>query len=119
MEHGKMICLSSIYVEDLIRTSPPQFRELSRKTHERFQMGEDEEVPCESMPMRLPWIANTQPDCLFEISQLAHITEDIFNSVISSLIRRLSKSTMYAINNRVALKVLALDSSSLIVAGFS
>lgn len=45
--NGKLIGLSGGYVDDLIRTGSDRFHEVSRKTHESFQMDEDEAVPCE------------------------------------------------------------------------
>ena len=103
--------------DDILRPGPPAFRELLRKTHERFEMGEDQSIPCtfsgfhledgkegcitqhqnmflrrlEHLPlyamfmdfpsnrMHLACLAKTRPDCLFEISQLAQITEQLFN----------------------------------------
>lgn len=46
-----------------------------------------EEIPSDcsfgmfrSMRMKLAWLANTRPDCLFEISQLAQVTEDMLTA---------------------------------------
>lgn len=60
-----------------------------------------------------------QPDCLFEISQLAQVTETMFNEGKESHIRRLNKAVKYAIDNRVYVKVPKLDKTSLLIVGFS
>ena len=98
----------------MIRAGSPGFRQLAKKTNERFQMGEDEHISrtffgfslartkdrsleqnkhfymhklerlhleasfleFRSMRMRLGWLANTRPDCQFEISQLAQVNEN-------------------------------------------
>ena len=45
-----------------------------------------------SMRMRLAWLANTRPDCLLEISQLAQITKDVFEDSKREAIKRLNKA---------------------------
>ena len=45
MVDGLLAGLSDDYVNDLLRTGRPAFRELSRKTHARFEMDEDESIP--------------------------------------------------------------------------
>lgn len=65
------------------------------------------------MRMKLPWLANTRPDCQFEISQLEQVTNERFDKEIPSLIRRLNKATNYAV------KIPALDHDSVRVVGFA
>ena len=157
MIDGLLVGLSGGYVDDLLRAGSTRFRELSRKTNERFQMDEDEVIPCtfsrfhlerdehgcitqhqnfymqklevlplgstftdfRSMRMRLAWLANTRPDCLFEISQLAQVTEDRFTREGATVLRRLNKATKYATDNQVAIKIPRLDKDSIRVVGFS
>lgn len=156
MRDGLLSGLSGGYVDDLIRTGTPIFREHSSATNTRFDMGDDEHVPCtfsgfyldrkngtleqsqrsylkklESLPlqasfkefrsmrMRLAWLANTRPDCQFEISQLAQVTENRFEADRSSFIRRLNKATRYATENFVSLKIPKLDASTARVVGFA
>ena len=157
MSDHLLLGLSGAYVDDLLRASPPSFRAISEKTRERFQLGEDEELPVtlsgftpsrdsdgpleqnqrfymknlealspssgfkefRSMWMKLAWLANTRPDCQFEISQLAQVTGDRFDEDKRSVIRRLNKATKYAIDNCVSLKIPALDKASVSVAGFA
>lgn len=71
------------------------------------------------MRMRLAWLANTRPDCQFEISQLAQVTENRFEADRSSFIRRLNKATRYATENFVSLKIPKLDASTARVVGFA
>jgi len=63
--------------------------------------------------------ASTRPDCLFEISQLAQVTEKIFEEDRRGTIRRLNRAIKYAVDNRFTLKVPKLEKSSLRVIGFS
>ena len=72
-----------------------------------------------SMRMKLAWLANSWPDSLFEISQLAQVTEEKFNSAQGAQIRRLNQAVKYAIDHRVCLKVPKLDAISLKILGFS
>ncbi len=69
--------------------------------------------------MRLAWLANTRPDCLYEISQLAKVTEERFLTEKSQLVRQLNKATKYAVDNRISLKIPKLDPYSLCVVGFA
>lgn len=158
MTDGVLTGLSGGYVDDLLRAGTSKFRELAQRTNQRFEMGEDEHIPCtfsgfslsrntadgsleqnqhfylqkleklslnatfaefRSMRMRLAWLANTRPDCQFEISQLAQITEERFAKEQNAVIRRLDKTTKYAVDHRVSLKIPALDQDSLRVIGFA
>ena len=130
MSNGLLMGLSGGYV-DLLRTGSPEFRQLAKQTDERFQMGEDEHVPCtfsgsslargkdgfmeqiqhfylqklerlyleasfsefRSMRMRFAWLANTRPDCQFEISQLSQVTEDRYLVQQPTLVRHLNRAT--------------------------
>lgn len=69
--------------------------------------------------MRIAWLENTRPDCQYEISKLAQVTEDLFANDKSAFVRRLNKSTKCAVDNRVSLKIPALDVDSLRVVGFA
>lgn len=71
-----------------------------------------------SMRMKLAWLANTQPDCQFEIWQMAQETEERFNAEKSKIIRGLNKATCYATDNRTSLKVPKLDMSTVRIVGF-
>lgn len=55
--------------------------------------------------MKLAWFANSRPDLLFEISQLAQVTEDRLRDSKRSLIRRVNKAVKYALDSLVQLKV--------------
>ena len=145
------------YVDDLIRAGDNDFRDLSKKTNIRFDMGEDESIPCNftgfalkrdadgdlsidqhaylrkleelppdasfshfrSMRMRLAWLSNSRPDCLFEISQLAQVTEQMFTSCRRNVINRLNKTVRFAKGNKVSLKIRNLDKESIRIIGFS
>ena len=49
-----------------------------------------------SMRMHLAWLSHTRPDCLFEISRMAQITEDTFNSTKPTGVKTLNAATRYA-----------------------
>lgn len=155
--NGILQGLSGSYVDDLLRCGDDNFRKLSQRTNERFDMAEESILPTEftgfvldrdkagnvfidqnaylkkleclpqdasfshfrSMRMRLAWLSSSRPDCLFEISQLAQVTEANFESSKIACIRRLNKAVKYAIDNRVRLKVPKLDQETLRVFGFS
>ena len=72
-----------------------------------------------SVRMRLAWLANSQPDCMFEISQVAQVTEEMFAAKKTELVRRLNKAVKDAVDSRVKLKISKLDVSSLKFIGFS
>lgn len=72
-----------------------------------------------SMRMKLNWLANNRPDCQFETSQMAQVTEERFNTKKSKIIRGLKKATRYATENRISLKVPKLDVSSVRIVGFA
>lgn len=94
--------------------------------NQHFYLRKLEQLPLDakfqdfrSMRMKLAWLANTRPDCQFEISQLAQVTEERFSIERSSIIRRLNKATKFAVDNQVSLRVPQLDVDSLRVVGFS
>lgn len=151
LSNGFLKGLSGSYVDDLIRCGNKEFRELSKKTNERFEMAEESKLPSEftgfvidrdkdnnividqnaylrqleclpmdasfghfrSMRMKLAWLSNSRPDCLFDISQLAQVTEERFNESKGGTIRRLNKAVKYVIDNRVRLKVPKLSRETL------
>eukprot|EP00737_Agarophyton_chilense_P000247 gb/GEZJ01000282.1/.p1 GENE.gb/GEZJ01000282.1/~~gb/GEZJ01000282.1/.p1 ORF type:complete len:768 (+),score=79.54 gb/GEZJ01000282.1/:1785-4088(+) len=157
MCNGILRGLSGGYVDDLIRVGDISFKELAKKTHERFDMDTDKTLPCSftgfslkssgdgemeqdqhnymrnlehlgqdgsfsqfrSMRMKLAWLANTRPDCLFEISQLAQITEDRYLSSPREAVKRLNRAVKFAVDNRLSLRIRKLDRNSIRVIGFS
>ena len=46
ISNGILRGLSGSYVDDIIRTGDDKFRKISRKTGEKFEMAEEEEIPC-------------------------------------------------------------------------
>ena len=44
---GKLIVLSGTYVDDIIRAGDPSFRTLAKETNDKFEMADEEELPCE------------------------------------------------------------------------
>ena len=72
-----------------------------------------------SMRMKLAFLYQTQPNCLYEISQLAQITEDRFEKSRREEIKRLNRAIQYAIDKFVSLKILKLNLDSLRVSGVS
>ena len=43
---GELVGISGSYVDDLLRAGDDKFRKECRKTHEKFDMGEEEQLPC-------------------------------------------------------------------------
>ena len=157
LAEGLLKGISRGYVDDLIRTGDETFKKLCSKKKEKFDMAEDQSLPCmltafslsrstegttvqgqheylrkleelpleasfshfRSMQMKLAWLSNTRPDCLFEISHLAQVTEEIYAAKKKELIRRINKAVRYAMRNRISLKVSQLDKETIKVIGFS
>ena len=149
--------LSGWYVDDLIRSGNAAFKELARETNRKFEMADDQDLPClfkgfslsrhkdgtiiqdqheylkrleelpadcsfntfRSMRMKLAWLANTRPDCLLEISQLAQITERMFEEDQRKIVRQLNRAVRYAIQNQISLRIPALDLDTLRIIGYS
>lgn len=72
-----------------------------------------------SMWMKLAWLSNMRPDCLFEISPPAQVTGEIYEAKRRELIRRINKAVRYAMQSRISLKVLQLEKETVKVIGFS
>lgn len=72
-----------------------------------------------SMRMRLAWLSYTRPDCLYDISRLAQITESTFINTPSTFITILNKATRYAKRYKININFPQLDQSSLRVIGYS
>ena len=67
-----------------------------------FYESKIEQVPSDaefskfvSMEMRLEWLANTRPDIVFKISQIAQVTRAMYEKDISKHCKRLNKATKY------------------------
>ena len=149
--------LSGWYVDELIRTGNTTFKELARETNRKFEMADDQDLPCvftgfslkrsqdgtfiqdqheylkrleelpadcpfkafRSMRMKLAWLANTRPDCLFEISQLAQITEEMYEEDRRKVVRQLNRTIRYAIQNQISLQIPVLNIDTLRIIGYS
>lgn len=149
--------LSGCYVDDILRTGNQNFAIHANQTRKRFEMAEDEHLPCtftgfvisktasgdyiidqhdylrkleslasngsyaqfRSMRQKLGWLANSRPDCLFEVSQLAQVTDQAFDKNPATYILRINRATAYAINNHTTLHIPPLDIDTLKVIGFS
>lgn len=70
------------------------------------------------MRMRLSWLSNTKPDCLFDISQLVEVTKEIFEKPRDINIRHLNHAVRYAKSNAVSIHFLSLDCNSIRVIGY-
>lgn len=80
----------------------------------------DASMKCfQSMRMKLAWLANLKPGCLFEIAQLAQLTEEMFREQPEVYIKRLNNGINFAMDNLTALKVSKLEAKSLKIFGFS
>ena len=72
-----------------------------------------------SMRMRLAWMANSRPDICYAISQIAQITESIFNGDAAKAIKLLNSTIRYTLNNPAELNFPQLDVASLKLVGYS
>ena len=72
-----------------------------------------------SMRMKLAWLSHTRPDCLFQISSLAQITEQLFLSTPSTFIQQLNKASTYATKYKLDITFPNLDINSLRLIGYS
>ncbi len=72
-----------------------------------------------SMRMKLAWLGNSRADCDVEISQLAQVTDPIFQQSHREILKRINRVMRYAADNLVSLKFPKLDLETLRVVGFS
>ena len=72
-----------------------------------------------SMRMKLAWLANSRPDMQFEISQLAQITQNVFENEPKKHVKRLNSLVRHAHNIVAHLKFPDLDRNSLRLVGYS
>jgi len=61
------------------------------------------------MRHKLVWPAHTRADCLFEISQLAQVTIDRFNSDGKACITHLNKAIRFAVGKPLSIRIPKLD----------
>ena len=71
------------------------------------------------MRMRLAWISNTRPDLLYEISQLAQVTQMRYDEHPNKIVRRINKAIRYAHEKPGGITFLILEAKSLRVVGYS
>eukprot|EP00171_Calliarthron_tuberculosum_P022721 IDg22721t1 len=71
------------------------------------------------MRMKLAWLANTRPDCLLNISQLAQVTEARFDDNRKSVIKQLNSAVKDAVDSQVSLVIPKLDLATVRVVGYS
>lgn len=72
-----------------------------------------------STRMKLAWLANSRPDCLFEIAQLAQITFERFSNSRKDIIKQANRAIQYAREHLVAIPFPKLDMKTIQVIGFS
>lgn len=72
-----------------------------------------------SIRMKLAWLSNSRPDCLFEISQMAQVTDKIYKEKRASIIKRINRTIEYTKINPLKLKVMKLKQQNLSIVGFS
>ena len=72
-----------------------------------------------SMRMKVAWLANTRPDLLFEISQLAQITQSMFEQDAKAFLKRLNGVIRYAHKNVAHLKFPSLERDDVRIVGYS
>ena len=72
-----------------------------------------------SMRMKLAWLANSRPDICFAISQIAQVTEKVFNEDKHKAIKLLNSTIRYTVSHPTTLKFRRLDLRSLRLIGYS
>ncbi len=72
-----------------------------------------------SMRMRLAWLSNSRPDCLFHISKLTQVTEKDFNSFKTDILKQINTVVEYAKEESFDLKISKLENESIRIVGFS
>ncbi len=71
------------------------------------------------MRMKLGWVGNSRADCAIDISQLAQITDAIFEEHHRDIFKRIIRVMKYVIDNPVSVQFPKLDIETLQVIGFS
>ncbi len=72
-----------------------------------------------SMRMKLAWISNSRPDFLFEISQLAQVTESMFLEKPKEQLKHLNRVVRYAVSHPLEIRFPHLDPNTHRLVGFS
>ena len=72
-----------------------------------------------SMRMKLAWLANTRADLQFEISQLAQVTQEMFNKDAMTCVKKLNAAGRYGHDNAASLQFQKLDRTNIRFAKFS
>ena len=69
--------------------------------------------------MRLAWLSNTRPDLLYEISQLAQVTQLRYDTEKKRIVQRANRAVRYAHNNPSKIMFPKLEAKSLRIVGYS
>lgn len=71
-----------------------------------------------SSRMKLVWLTNSRPDCLFEIAQLAQVTLEKFSGNKNDFIKHANRIIAYAREHLVSIRFPKLDLETLQVIWF-
>ena len=71
------------------------------------------------MTMKLAWLANTGPDIVLEISQVAQVTRAMYEKDISIYFKRLNKAINYVHDHKESIRILKLDYNTLRITAYS
>ena len=71
------------------------------------------------MRMRLAWLANTRPNILLEISQIAQLTRSMYEKDMSTHCKRLKKLIKYLHDQKAPTRIPKLDYDSLRMTAYS
>ena len=83
-------------------------------------MGSDSEwFEFASLRMNLSWLTHTRPDCAFEVSQMAQVTQENFKRDKKPFINRCNKLVRHRHENKIKVAIPKLDKDALRVVGFS
>lgn len=69
--------------------------------------------------MKLAWLSHTRMDCLYDINQMAQVTEKIFEDNRKEIIYQYNKKVETIKDENVCLSIPKLDIESLLILGFS
>ncbi len=72
-----------------------------------------------SMRMKLAWLSHTRPDCAYDISQLAQITQFYWDDNRSQIVKSINRTVAYVQKHPISIAFPQLDLSSISVSCFS
>ena len=80
--------------------------------HQDFYVSKIGKIPSDaefskfvSMRMKLAWLANTRPDIVFEILQIAQVTRAMYEKEMTKYCKRLNKAIKYVHDQKASIGI--------------